>query len=79
VSDAIHDSGAELLLGDFSFPVDSDDSPTLGQTVVVCKGIMKGASGTLISMKSPGHCLVELCDQKGRVWACFPTRVLRTN
>ena len=77
MQDAIHESGADLLLGDFPSTRDTKRPLALGQTVVVCGGILKGATGTLVKSAVPGQYLVSLSEQKGRIWAVLSAPLLR--
>ena len=79
VREAVHDSGSELLLGDSPLTADADHSLELGQSVVICDGILKGATGTLVNMQSPGHYRVALREQRGQIWASLPAHLLRAD
>ena len=48
-----------------------------GQTVVICDGILRGASGTIVKRIPGGQYLVSLGEQDGRVWARLPAHLLR--
>lgn len=77
MQNAIHESSADLLLRDFQSTSDTERPLTLGQTVVICGGILKGATGTLVKTAAPGQYLVSLSEQKGRIWAVLPAPLLR--
>jgi len=75
----VHDTSSELLLAGDRFAADADHSFALGQSVVICDGVLKGATGTLVSAETPGHYLISLSEQRGQIWASLPAHLLRAN
>ena len=75
----MREASSDLLLGDFPLTADADHSLALGQSVLVCAGVLKGATGTLVNAESSGHYLVSLSAQAGQIWASLPAHLLRPN
>lgn len=76
--EAIHDSSADLFLTDLQLAGGSNESHlTLGQTVVVCEGVLQGATGAVVKRVARGHYLIALESQKGPIWARLPAHLLR--
>ena len=75
----VHVASSELLLAGGQLTADADPSFVLGQSVLICDGVLKGATGTLVSAHSPGHYLISLSEQGGKIWASMPVRLLRAN
>ena len=48
----------------------------VGQGVVVSKGVLEGAIGTIVTPGIRGHYLIALGEKKG-LWASIPAHVLR--
>lgn len=78
--DLMHDSGIELNREDFQF-TDGYEQPLLteGQAVVICDGILEGATGMVINMSTPGHYLVSLGGSNNYILARFPAHLVRAN
>ena len=76
--DAVHDSGADLVLGDLHL-ADANCHPPLdlGQTVVISSGVLQGATGTVVKRSSRDNYLVSLGEQKSQFWAKLPAHLLR--
>jgi hypothetical protein len=74
----MHDSGFELNLEDFQFEA-RDEEPLLvvGQAVVICDGILKGATGIVINRSTPGHYLVSLGTSPSDILARLPAHLVR--
>ena len=76
--DALHDSGTELFLEDFSLTGEAFPTPLeIGQTVVISGGALQGATGTVVKRTSGGQSLVSLEDQRGQLWVRLPADLLR--
>ena len=76
--DALHDSGTELFLEDFSLTGESFPTPLeIGQAVVISGGVLQGATGTVVKRTSGGQSLVSLGDQGGQFWVRLPANLLR--
>jgi hypothetical protein len=77
--DALHDSGTELFLEDFSLAGEAF-SPSLdeGQAVVVAGGALQGVMGTVAKSASRGQYLVSIGKQSSQFWVKLPGNLLLT-
>ncbi len=61
-----------LLAGDRE-----DPRLPIGQTVVIARGALEGATGTIVKRSSGDHYLVSLEMQNGQIWMRLPGHLLR--
>ena len=74
----MHDSGFELNLEDFQFAArHQQPSLVVGQAVVICDGILKGATGIVAKESTPGHCLVSLGTSPSDILTRLPAHLVR--
>jgi hypothetical protein len=74
----MHDSGFELNLEDLQFAGRHQESSlVVGQAIVICDGILKGATGIVAKGSTPGHCLASLGKSPSNILARLPAHLVR--
>jgi len=72
---ALHDSGSDLFLEDFSL---AGESPLeIGQTVMISRGVLQGATGRVVNRASGDQNRVLVREESGQFWVRLPADLLR--